>query len=121
MEKVLNFKENDFVDLTFPINYGYNTIQCGKDKYTLKDFKLQNGHDDSLPYSAILCVNDKPICSCLNDGWGGLTEIIPINVHSRDMLEKINKNLSSYGWQHKGRKFHLVLDFVADLLAEMNV
>ena len=111
------FKQNDYVDLTHTPEFGCNVIQCGKDKYTLKDFKVQEGHDDSLPYTAILCFNKRPICKCLNDGWGGQTEMTPLDAQAKVIMASAAVTLSKYGWQYMGTKFALDLYFIADTLA----
>ena len=114
---IFRFKQNDFVDLTHTPEHGCNVIQCGKDKYTLSNFKLQEGHDDSLPYSAILCINKKPVCKCVNDGWGGQTELMPLDIRSEAIMASAAVSLSKYGWKFHGTEFELKLDFIADTLA----
>lgn len=53
----------------------YTIIKFGKDVFTLKKFRVNMGHDDSLPFQAILCINGKEFAECFNDGWGGPTNI----------------------------------------------
>ena len=94
-----------------------DVIEVGKHKFTLRDFKLQDGHDDSLPYSAVLCDNGKPLCNCLNDGWGGMTELKPVSVQSGAIMVSIKKALANFKWSFKGTIFDVTLDWVADTLA----
>lgn len=115
--KIFRFKQNDFIDLSHTPECGCNVIQCGKDKYTLSNFKLQDGHDDSLPYSAILCLNKKPVCKCVNDGWGGQTELTPLDIQAKAVMASASVTLSKYGWKFRGTEFGLKLDFIADTLA----
>jgi hypothetical protein len=115
--KIFKFKKGQVVDLTTSPEYGCNAIECGRDRFTLRDFKLQDGHDDSIPYSAILCVNDKPICKCFNDGWGGQTEMTPLDVRSKAMMAGVTLNLSKYQWGFHGTTFNVRIDFIADTLA----
>ena len=115
--KIFKFKKNDVVDLTHTPEFGCNVIQCGKDKYTLTDYKPQEGHDDSLPYSAILCLNNQPICKCLNDGWGGSTELTPVDIRAKAVMASADITLSKFKWSFRTTEMHLTLDFIADTLA----
>lgn len=114
---IFKFKKNEAIDLSTSPERGCNAIECGKDRFTLKDFKLQDGHDDSLPYSAILCFNGKPVCHCLNDGWGGMTEMKPLDAQTRALMVNIELNISKYKWGYKGTEFALDLEFIANTLA----
>ena len=98
-------------------NQTYNVIECGKDRYTLKDCKLVPGHDDTLPYTAKLCLNGRPICSCFNDGWGGVTEIKPLEIKSQAIMSSMRLKLAQYKWVYANTEFPLELEFVADTLA----
>lgn len=115
--RTFKFKKNGYVDLDGTPEYMCNVIKCGDDKYTLRDFKLIEGHDDSLPYSATLCINGKPICKCFNDGCGGDTQLTPINIQSEVIMKSAKVMLSKFGWISKGIKFQLDLTFIADTLA----
>lgn len=116
--RILKFKKNGYINLDSTPEFNCNVIQCGKDRFTLRDFQLQHGHDDSLPYTAILCLNDNPVCRCTNDGWGGQTDINPLDIKSSAILKSIEGNINKYGWSYMGTKFQLDLDFIANTLAE---
>lgn len=116
--RILKFKKNGYINLDSTPEFDCNVIQCGKDRFTLREFQLQYGHDDSLPYTAILCLNDNPVCRCTNDGWGGLTEIKPLDIKASAILKSIEGNIKNYGWSYMGTKFQLALEFIADTLAE---
>ena len=115
--KIFKFKQGKTVDLTHTPEFGCNVIECGKDRFTLKDFKIQDGHDDSLPYSATLCINGNPICKCVNDGWGGTTEMTPFDIKTMVIMASVQLNISRYKWSFHGTEFALKLDFIADTLA----
>lgn len=115
--KIFRFNKKGTTDLSGSPEFGCNVIQCGKNRFTLKDFRKQSGHDDSLPYTAILCMNNKPICRCTNDGWGGLTDTKPINLESEVLMKSIEVNLKNYKWGYMGGDFVLTIDFIADILA----
>ena len=109
-KKIVNLDDNKeaFVEI----------IEVGdKHRFTMRDFRLQEGHDDSLPYVATLCDNGKPLCKCLNDGWGGETDLIPLNVQLGAIMVTIKKAISAFKWSYKGTTFDLTLDFIADTLA----
>ena len=114
---IFKFKKNEAIDLTNTPEVDCNAIECGKDRFTLKEFKVQVGHDDSLPYTAILCVNGKSICRCLNDGWGGQTEMTPLDAQSRALMASVQVKIAKYKWSFHGTEFVLDLDFIADTLA----
>ena len=95
----------------------YNVIECGKDRYTLSNCREIDGHDDSLPYAAKLCLNGKPVCSCFNDGWGGMTELKPLDIASRAILSSMRIKLKQYKWSCGKTEFPFDLEFVADTLA----
>ena len=115
--KTFKFKRNGVVDLTDTPECGCNVIQCGKDKFSIREFRVIGGHDDSLPYTAILCINNNPLCKCFNDGWGGDTELTPIDNRARAIMASANVTLSNYEWLYCGTKFKLDLGFIADTLA----
>lgn len=96
---------------------GSTLIVVGKHSFTLKDFELQHGHDDSLPYSAILCDNGQELCRCTNDGWGGETDIVALDDNAYTLLEKIGDELNDYKWSFRGSEFNLDITFIADTIA----
>ena len=101
-------------DLSNNPEVGANIIKVGKLKFTMKDFKRVDGHDDTLPYSAILCVDKKPLAHCYNDGYGGETNIEYIN----EEVKEIENTITNYQWKYGKMKFDLRLDFIADILAQ---
>ena len=118
---VLKFlkNKNNIIDIDGII---YDVVQCDKNKFTIRDFKLQEGHDDSLPYTAILCNNGKPLCSCFNDGNGGTTTITPLDAMSKAIMTSISlKFKESFSFKTKDCKddveIPVTLDFIADILA----
>ena len=114
---ILKFKRGETLDLTNDPEVCCNVIECSKDRFTLKEFKLITGHDDTLPYSAILCVNGKPVCHCVNDGWGGTTEMHPLDAQSRALMASVCVKISKYKWSFQEIERPLKLDFIADTLA----
>lgn len=115
--KILKFKINEYIDLNNGQDVGCNVIQCGKDRYTIKDFKRIGDYDDRVAYTAVLCLNNKPFCKCSNDGFCGLVEIEPVDIQAKAVLASTNIKLSKYGWRFRGGNFKLELDFIADTLA----
>ena len=115
--KIFKFGKNKVVDLSHTPEFGCNAIECGRDRYTLSEFKVQEGHDDSLPYSATLCLNGKPICKCFNDGWGGKTGMQALDNQTKVIMTSIENNLRNFKWSFHGTEFCLKLDFIADALA----
>ena len=101
-------------DLSNNPEVGANIIKVGKLKFTMKDFKRVDGHDDTLSYSAILCVDKKPLARCYNDGYGGQTEINYIS----DDINEVEKIIAGYQWKYGKMKFDLCLEFIADILAQ---
>ena len=115
--KIFEFKKNVYMDLDKSPEAFCNVIKCGKNRFTLRDFKLQDGHDDSIPYSAILCLNDKSLCKCVNDGCGGQTEMVPVDIRAKAIMASAMVKLQNYGWCSKGMNIDLDLNFIADTLA----
>lgn len=74
----------------------YTIIKFGYDTFTLKNFRINMGHDDSLPFQAILCMNGIEMAECYNDGWGGPTNIHPLSVLKRERLDSIDNALKDY-------------------------
>ena len=111
---VLEFVKGVTLNLTDDCSV-YRIVKCGDDVFTLKDYRRQFGHDDSLPFHAILCCNGKELCECLNDGWGGETIITPIDAVLYDeVCSRLNDN---YKWSFFGMECNVKLPFIADTLA----
>ena len=115
--KELKFNKKKVLDLTNNIEVGCDVITCDKNNFTMRDFRKQEGHDDSLPYTGLLCYNGKPICRCTNDGWGGGTQIMPVGAAERAILASIELSLKNYKWKYDNIVFELKVDFIADTLA----
>ncbi len=113
--KILKFVKTKPTDISN--NELFNVIECGKDRYTLKECRLIEGHDDTLPYTAKLCLNGKPVCSCFNDGWGGVTEIKPLDIRSKAILSSMCLKVGQYKLSCNGTEFPLDVEFIADTLA----
>lgn len=111
---VLEFVKGVTLNLTDD-NSVYRIVKCGDDVFTLKDYRCQFGHDDSLPYHAILCCNGKEMCECFNDGWGGETIITPSDATLFD--EVCDRFIDNYKWSFVGYEHNLTLSFIADTLA----
>lgn len=115
--KELKFNKKKPLDLTNDMEVGCDVITCDKNSFTMRDFRKQEGHDDSLPYTGLLCYNGKPICRCTNDGWGGQTEITPLGASEMAILASVELSLQKYKWQYGKTIFDLKIDFIADTLA----
>lgn len=116
--KVLKFDKKKPIDLNDCPEAGCEVIEVGKNKFTMRDYRPQEGHDDSLPYVGILCCNGKPLCKCFNDGWGGETEMTPVGVAEGAIMRSIANKISDFKWVYKSMVFDLKLDFIADVLAQ---
>lgn len=62
------------------------TLTIGGYKFALKKVIEQIGHDDTLPYAAILYINNKKVALIFNDGWGGETQYSQI--YENSLLQK---------------------------------
>ena len=112
-QKTLTFTKKP-KDLSNHPEVGANIVKVGKLKFTMKDYRFNPyGHDDSLAYSATLCVDKKPLAHCHNDGYGGETNIEYIN----EEVKEIENTITNYQWKYAKTKFDLGLDFIADILA----
>lgn len=74
----------------------YTIIKFRGNAFTLKDFRVNMGHDDSLPFQAVLCINGNEMAECYNDGWGGPTNIRPVSADMRTTLYAIDTELKNY-------------------------
>jgi hypothetical protein len=116
--RILHFTKNKVMSISDKFNDPFDVIQCGHSKFTLKDFKLQGWHVDSLPYSATLFYNGKPFAKCVNDGWGGKTDIMPLNAQTRAIFASVLQTLTNYKFIYRNTEFTLGVDLIADLLAQ---
>lgn len=115
--KSLKFDKKMPLSLDDNKEYMAEVIEVGKNKFTMRDYRPQEGHDDSLPYVGILCNNGKPLCRCFNDGWGGMTELTPIGAAEGAIMKSIANKLGDYKWSFKDAEFDLDIYFIADTLA----
>lgn len=85
------------------------------DKYTvrLKDFRIIDGHDDSLPYRADVLVNGVTVGTVLNDGWGGMSDFQPLD-KCIDLCAEFNEYGANYALYPEGEG-DPYQQFVADL------
>lgn len=103
----------------------YNSYLCsmgkinkvfGNYKIELRKFKRVMGHDDSIPYQGELWANNIHIANCWNDGWGGETNVEPLNIELfNDVAEVVCKTFGAFGiktWQY-------TIPILADELASM--
>ncbi len=54
-------------------------MKIGDFDIELRNYKMIAGHDDTLPYQAIMYINGKKAAVCMNDGWGGETVVTIVN------------------------------------------
>ena len=73
----------------------YTIVRFRDNVFTLKNFRINMGYDDSLPFQAILCINGIEMAECYNDGWGGPTNIRPL-IGKRILLDAIDDELKDY-------------------------
>lgn len=116
--KSLKFDKKSPINMDNCPEDGCEVIEVGKNKFTMRDFRKQEGHDDSLPYVGILCCNGKPLCKCLNDGWGGQTNMTPVGVAEGAIMKSLANKIGDCKWTYMGTTFDLELDFIADILAQ---
>jgi len=91
------------------------SMTFGKHKITLKCLKQVKGHDDSLPFTAKLYVNNKVCCECYNDGWGGSAMLTIIN---EELFKVIDEEVTKYDISFNNKVFgKYTLSDVADELA----
>ena len=96
----------------------------------LRNVREVFGHDDSLPYNALVVVDEPKskiftfIGRVWNDGWGGPSCIEPATEAGRQKMEEIDKYLTdtfSYKYKFDGddREFTMTtdLEFVLDEMA----
>lgn len=115
MPKTFTFTKSKIKDLSGSPELGATTIKVGQFKFTMQDYHYNPyGHDDTLSYSAILCVNDKPLAHCSNDGWGGMSDIS----YLPQVDTTIENEIKTYQWKYKNIKINLNLSMIADILAE---
>ena len=120
-QKTFTFSKTAPTDLSNDEEAGATIIKCGMSgsKFTMTNYMQVNGHDDSLSYQAVLCMDGEPVCSCFNDGWGGETLLTPTDSKKFELAKsKINgfKWMLRYGGCSKS-KFDVTLEFIADILA----
>ena len=91
------------------------SMTFGKYKITLKCLKQVKGHDDSLPFTAKMYVNNKPFCEAYNDGWGGSAMLTIIN---KELFEMIDNEVIKYSIIYDKKEIgKYTLSDVADELA----
>jgi len=66
-----------------------------KNKLSLKNVKMFNGHD-GIGLSCDLYINNKKVAYCFDDARGGEMEITPLTFIHRSELDNLNKILLSY-------------------------
>ena len=91
------------------------SMTFGKYKITLKCFRQVRGHDDSLPFTAKMYVNNKPFCEAYNDGWGGSAMLTIIN---KELFAMIDNEVIKYAIIYDKKEIgKYTLSDVADELA----
>lgn len=116
MIKMLTFRKGETLDLTHDMG-GQLMVKVGEHIFTMGCFKLQYGHDDSLPYHGVLYMDGIKLCTCLNDGWGGMTEMHGVDNHAEETMKIVKEKLKDYNWSYYKDIIPLTLDFIADTLA----
>lgn len=71
-------------------------LTIGEYTFSLRKFREITGHDDSLPYTATLYANGRPVCDLFNDGWGGETMVTPSTAEN-SAYHEICDYLSEHG------------------------
>lgn len=100
--------------LDFNNEVGVNIIKVGGHRFTMKNFKNIDGHDDSLPYRATLYVDKQKFAECHNDGWGGDTEL---EYYDKTFALTIKQIVGQFKWKYSGMSIDLTIPFIADILA----
>ena len=101
------------------------TMTFGKYEIGLTNFRRNAGHDDSLPYQANVYVNGKRVGEVFNDGWGGISTIVPLNDKGQETIAEVEKYLAENKEKYpmgepigSVQLYYDSLDFVCDILAE---
>lgn len=118
MKKSMTFKINDVTELS--------PIVCdeyifGNHVFSVENCKEITGHNDSVPYVAILYHNGQPLADCYNDGWGGPTQMTPMV--SKEEFNHLNDYVSQFQWCMANDNYHMKfsLEMIADELAYMKL
>jgi hypothetical protein len=106
---ILRKKSTDIAPL---LENGAHTIMLEKNSFTLADFKCMEG--DS--YSAVLCVNNNPLCTCRNNG--DETELCAFDTRGKAIMAGISVKLKDVRCEYKGKECDITLGQIADILAD---
>lgn len=115
-KKVFKFKQNDVVDVTEMKTLDSNVIECGRNRFTLHEFKAKGYENDTLQYAAVLYINNKPFFNCSKDE-SGVTKIIAVDNKSGIFKKCVEAQLKKYKWSMMGHEYILTLEFIADNIA----
>jgi len=120
MQKTLRFTKKP-LDLSGDKDFGVTIVAVDNLRFFMRNFKNIIGHDDSTPYTGELWVKSvdnelKPtkLCECMNDGWGGTTDM----TETSSMYLEIKQKVSQFQWKYGSKtKIYVTLDLIADMLA----
>ena len=115
---IFRFNRNGETDITPLLKNGAHQISIDKNRFTIKDFKMTEGGDESICYSATLCINGKAICTCRNEGNGGMTDLEPMDMRTKALLAAATLRVGSVKCVYGNLRFTLSIDKIADFLAE---
>lgn len=89
----------------------------GNFTFELKAFREIAGHDDSLPFTASLYINNKRVATVTNDGWGGDAVVYP-NGKNSALLDIAMKAVAQYEpdayWHNIGALCDLMASEIVD-------
>ena len=93
----------------------------------LRNVREIHGHDDSLPYDALLLIHEGTdvtfIGTVFNSGWGGPTDITPQTEVARAKMQEVDDFLKkNYKVQYRDYPaFECDLEYAVDCMAETAV
>ena len=79
------------------------------DKWSIKQYKVLNGHDDCESFSCKICLNNKPVALAFNSGHGGSNEIRAMGRENNENLDQFYADCKEWGKQFES-KFDFELD-----------
>ena len=125
MQKILTFGTGP-KDLTNDADMICTVVEVGGAdglKFTMKNFKRIDGHDDSMPYMADLYLGKEHIAQCHNDGSGTNTRINFLSTFDAERRAEIQHEVRKHKWcfrlPDENEIYHITLNMglIADLLS----
>lgn len=80
-------------------------MQFGKFNIELRNFKLVTGHDDSLPFTGDMYINNQKVASCYNNGWGGECNI-HVMPESMELFKEAERVVESTIWFDENNNYY---------------